>query len=207
MAEASSLRFGPLGESTVHLCVDMQVLFADDTPWHTRWMKRVLPIVTRIAERHSERTVFTRFIPPRHPDELPGSWRRFYDRWSELTLDRIDPRWLELVPRLRQLVPPASVIDKRLYSPFGEPALPQLLQQRQADALVITGAETDVCVLAAVLDAVDQGYRVVLARDAICSSSDETHDALMTLYERRFSQQIEAVDSDAILAAWPPLKV
>jgi nicotinamidase-related amidase len=203
MAETPALRFGPLGERTIHLCVDMQVLFADDTPWHTPWMKRVLPVVTRIAERHPERTVFTRFIPPRHPDELPGSWRRFYERWAELTLDRIDPRWLELVPPLQRLVPPASVIDKRLYSPFGEAALPQVLAQRQADALVITGAETDVCVLAAVLDAVDHGYRVVLARDAICSSSDETHDALMTLYERRFSQQIEAVETDVILAAWP----
>ncbi|HEX3536917.1 MAG TPA: cysteine hydrolase [Stellaceae bacterium] len=186
----------------MHLCIDMQVLFADDTPWHTPWMRRVLPVIAAIAECHPARTVFTRFVPPRSPGEMAGSWRRFYERWAELTLDRIDPCWLELVPPLRRLVPPATVIDKRLYSPFGEPALPQLLRQRQTNALVITGAETDVCVLAAVLDAVDRGYRVVLARDAICSSSDETHDALMTLYGRRFSEQIEAVDSDAILAAW-----
>jgi nicotinamidase-related amidase len=202
MAEASSLRFGPLGPRTVHLCIDMQNLFADDTPWHTPWMNRVLPIVAEIAERHAARTVFTRFIPPRHPDEMPGTWRRFYRRWAELTLDRIDPRWLELVAPLRRLVPPAAVVDKRIYSPFGEPALPLLLRSWQADTLVISGAETDVCVLGAVLDAVDHGYRVVLARDAICSSTDETHDALMTLYGRRFSEQIETVDSEVILSAW-----
>jgi nicotinamidase-related amidase len=202
MEDVSSLRFGPLGPRTVHLCIDMQNLFADDTPWHTPWMKRVLPIVAEIAGRHADRTVFTRFIPPRHLDELPGSWRRFYQRWAELTLDRIDPRWLELVPPLRRLVPPAAVIDKRRYSPFGEPALPQLLHSWQADALVVSGAETDVCVLGAVLDAVDHGYRVVLARDAICSSTDKTHDALMTLYGRRFSEQIETVDSEIVLSAW-----
>jgi nicotinamidase-related amidase len=165
-------------------------------------MKRVLPVVTRIAECHPEQTVFTRFIPARHPDELPGSWRRFYRRWAELTLERVDPRLLELVPLLRRLSPPAAVIDKRVYSPFAEPALPQLLRERHVDALVITGAETDVCVLAAVIDAVDRGYRVVLAEDAICSSSDETHDALMTLYHNRFSQQIETAEADAILKAW-----
>lgn len=52
------------------------------------------------------------------------------------------------------------------------------------------------------MDAVDHAYRVVLATDAVCSSSDETHDALMTLYRNRFGEQIETVESAAILEAW-----
>ena len=68
---------------------------------------------------------------------------------------------------------------------------------------MITGAETDVCVLATVMDAVDYGFRVVLATDALCSSSDRTHDALMTLYRNRFSEQIETAASEAIISAWP----
>ncbi len=56
--------------------------------------------------------------------------------------------------------------------------------------------------LAAVLDAVDLGYRVVLTTDALCSSSDATHDALLTLYRRRFSQQIETASSETILGCW-----
>lgn len=196
------LPFGPLTDRTVHLCVDMQNLFALETPWHTPWMGRVLPVVTRIAERHPSRTLFTRFLPPERPEQMPGSWRRYYERWRELTLERIDPPLIELVAPLAALTPPAAVIDKRVYSPFSEPQLPALLRQRGIDSLVITGAETDVCVLAAVLGAVDLGYRVVLATDALCSSSDATHDALMTLYRNRFGQQIETADSDSILAAW-----
>jgi len=202
MAQALPLPFGPLDHRTLHLCIDMQNLFALETPWHTPWMRRVLPVVTAIAERHPERTIFTRFIPARHLEEMPGSWRRFYRRWAELTLDRIDPHLLELVPPLARLAPPARVLDKRVYSPFGERAFWQALRRRRTESLVITGAETDVCVLATVMDAVDHGYRVVLATDAICSSSDETHDALLTLYRRRFSEQIEAADSETILAAW-----
>jgi len=38
--------------------------------------------------------------------------------------------------------------------------------------------------------------------DALCSSSDETHDALMTLYHNRFAEQIETAESEEILAAW-----
>ena len=40
-------------------------------------------------------------------------------------------------------------------------------------------AETDVCVLSTVLDAVNIGFRVVMVEDALCSSSDAGHDALM----------------------------
>jgi nicotinamidase-related amidase len=203
MSDASFLPCGPLSGRTTHLCIDMQRLFAEETPWHTPWMERILPVVVRIAEAHPEQTVFTRFIPPRHPDEMRGSWRRFYRRWAELTLERIDPGLLELVPPLARLVPPAAVIDKRVYSPFSEQSIWRVLRKRQSDTLVITGAETDICVLAAVLNAVDYGFRVVLATDAICSSSDSTHDALMTLYRNRFSEQIETVTSDAILGAWP----
>jgi nicotinamidase-related amidase len=65
--------------------------------------------------------------------------------------------------------------------------LPALLREREVDKLVVTGPETDVCVRATVLGAVDHGYRVVLVPDAICSSSDEGHDALLTLYHRRLS--------------------
>jgi nicotinamidase-related amidase len=196
------LRFGPLTNRTMHLCIDMQNIFAEDTPWHTPWVARVLPIVAGIARRQAERTIFTRFIPPRRAEDAPGVWRRYFDRWRDLTGDHVDPRLLELVPPLAAMVPPAMTIDKPVYSPFATPRLLGLLQHRGADSLVITGAETDVCVLAAVMDAVDHGFRVVLAADAICGSSDRTHEALMTLYSQRFSEQIEVADSETIMSCW-----
>ena len=76
------------------------------------------------------------------------------------------------------------------------------LRQREADALIVSGSETDVCVLATVLDAVDIGYRVIVVRDAICSSSDEGHEMLMRLYHTRYTEQIETANAEAILARW-----
>ena len=180
----------------------MQNLFTEATPWHTPWMARVLPAVEAVVSRFPERTVFTRFVPPAHPQDMPGAWQRYYERWSELTTSQLDPVFVELVPSLARFVPPATVVDKRVYSSFVERGLLQLLRKRRTDALIITGAETDVCVLAAVLGAVDFGYRVVLVTDAICSSSDETHDALITLYHQRFAQQIETVDTETLLRHW-----
>jgi nicotinamidase-related amidase len=202
LVKERGLRFGPLTTRSVHLCIDMQRLFAEPTAWQTPWLTRVVPVVEEIARRHAERTVFTRFIPPTTPDDVPGAWRRYYRRWQSLTLSQLDPALLELVPALARYVPPAQVIDKRFYSPFMERALPSHLCARQADAIVVSGAETDVCVLAAVLGAVDFGYRVVVAEDAICSSADATHDALLSLYQQRFSEQIEIASTEAILRDW-----
>ncbi|MFT8245717.1 cysteine hydrolase family protein [Roseomonas sp. BN140053] len=202
MPEEKHLQHGPLGENCAHLCIDMQNIFAGDTEWHTPWMERVLPFVERLAEARPERTIFTRFIPAQHPGEGEGTWGRYYERWRTMTLDALPPGSIDLVPSLARLVPPAEVVDKHVYSPWTEPGLHERLQARRIDTLVISGTETDVCVLAAVLGAVDLGYRIVLPTDALCSSSDEAHDALLTVYRGRFGQQIETVSTEEILRAW-----
>ncbi|WP_338663071.1 isochorismatase family cysteine hydrolase [Pararoseomonas sp. SCSIO 73927] len=200
--EKDGLHFGPLGPNCVHLCVDMQNLFAEGTEWHTPWMKRVLPVVKRIAEAHPAETVFTRFIPAARPGEGQGTWNRYWKRWPGMTLEALPESMVELLPDLARFVPPATMIDKTVYSPWLQPELEALLRERGTDTLVVTGAETDVCVLAAVLGAVDRGYRVIIPTDALCSSSDRTHDALLTLYRERYGQQVEAVGTDALLEAW-----
>ena len=196
------LHHGPLGTGTAHLCIDMQNLFTGGTAWHTPWLERVLPVVERIAAAHADRTVFTRFIPADRPGEGEGRWRAYWERWAEMTLDRLPRGAEDLLPPLARLVPPAEVVDKRGYSPWHGTGLHERLRARRIDTLVVTGAETDVCVLAAVLGAVERGYRVVLVTDAICSGSDRTHDALLTLYRERYGQQVETATADQVLAAW-----
>ena len=167
-------------------------------------MKRVLPKVVQIAEAHPQETIYTRFMPPEDARNMPGSWRVFYERWPEMTTARMDPKLLELVSPLCELAAAGTVVDKRFFSPFHLTDLDAQLRKRGLDTLVITGAETDMCVLAAVLDAVDLGYRVIIPVDALCSSSDEMHEAVLGLYRNRFSSQIETADTNLILARWRP---
>jgi nicotinamidase-related amidase len=191
-----------LSERSIHLCVDVQRLFTHDGPWATPWLEPTLPAIIEIAERHAARTIFTRFIPPARAEDMPGQWQRYYRQWKGVTRERLDPRLLDLVPPLDALVPPATVVDKPVYSPFHGWRLPALLRERGADTLVITGAETDVCVLATVLGAIDHGYRVVVVTDAMCSSSDHGHEALLDLYRQRFTEQVSTARVEEVLDAW-----
>jgi nicotinamidase-related amidase len=193
----------PIEQNAVHLCIDMQRLLSPDGPWPTPWMEAALERAVRLVEPRPARTVFTRFVPPRTPEDMPGAWRRYFEKWRGVTREFIDPTLLELVPPLASFVPPASVVDKGRYSAFVASPLQPVLKELGTTTLVVSGAETDICVLATVLNAVDLGYRVVVAADAICSSVDSTHDALMTLYGRRFAEQIELADTETILGSWP----
>jgi nicotinamidase-related amidase len=180
----------------------MQRLFAEDGPWPTPWMHRVLPVVEEIAGRFPERTIFTRFITPEHPADMPGLWQRYYANWPQTTREHLPREMLDLLPELTRFVPPAVVIDKTRYSAFSSPELLPLLHHRGANGLILTGSETDVCVLSTVMSAVDLGYRVILVRDAVCSSSDAGHDALLSLYHRRYSEQVETADAQDVLSHW-----
>ena len=121
----------PLTERSVHLCVDMQRIFSVEGPWPMPWMDRVLPVAAALA-KYPDRTVFTRFIPPERPDQMPGMCRRYYTRWRDATREVLDPRLLELMPPLAALSP-RDGYRKTRYSAFAEPWLIEHLRQREAD--------------------------------------------------------------------------
>ena len=191
-----------LGPNCLHVCVDMQKLFGAGSPWMIPWSGAILPAVAEIAGRHAARTLFTRFIPARRAADAPGVWARYYERWQQLTLDQEGAKLIDLLPPLAELVPPARVLDKHVYSPWTEGKLDAALQGLPIDTLIVTGGETDVCVLATVMGGVDRGYRMILVSDALCSSTDDQHDALMNLYRERFNEQLEVTTAAEILSRW-----
>jgi hypothetical protein len=84
----------------------------------------------------------------------------------------------------REALPRNHVQTK--FSGFAEPQLLSHLQARDADGLVITGSETDVCVLGTVLTA---------------SSLYETRFVVLPT-KVRFSEQIGTANADEIIDAW-----
>jgi nicotinamidase-related amidase len=191
-------------ENAIHLCIDMQQIFANGGIWETPWMERVLPTIADIAARYPARTVFTRFITPHSPEEAQGQWRPYFERWKVATRQSLGGRQLDLVPELARYVPPAIVVNKSTYSAFFRSPLANLLLEKEVHTIIVTGAETDVCVLSTVLDAVNIGFCVLIVEDALCSASDAGHDALMTMYRLRFTEQIDLVKAEQLPEVWRP---
>lgn len=58
-------------------------------------------------------------------------------------------------PELARPAPTAEFTDETVYSPWLETGLDARLRAREVGTLTVTAAETDVCVLAAILGGVD----------------------------------------------------
>ncbi len=192
----------PIGRDAVHVVVDMQDLFAARTVWHTPSMPVIIPAILRLVTHCSERTIFTRFMTPRTADETSGAWRTYYRRWTHVTTSHMDPAMLDVMSEFRPFIPPARVIDKTTYSAFESDLFVSLLDTMACRTLIMTGVETDVCVLATVMTAVDRGYRVIIAEDAVTSSNDDAARAMLDLVYRRFEDQIEIAGAADIIASW-----
>ena len=54
----------PIGPDAVHVCIDIQRLFAEKTDWFTASIPAILPAIIRLTEHAPARTVFTRFTTP-----------------------------------------------------------------------------------------------------------------------------------------------
>ena len=196
----------PLSPNTLHIVIDMQRLFAEHTEWHTPPLMQILPNVTLLAQASGARTVYARFITPANPGAAPRQWQAYYRRWASVTTDQMDPALFDLVAPLADLARSGHTIDKPTFSLFGTAEFADLLTRLGTDTLIFTGVETDMCVLASVLPAVDLGLRVIIVTDAVGSSDQAAHDATITHLLPRLSDQIELTDTATILTALGALK-
>ena len=74
------------------------------------------------------------------------------------------------LPRFASKLPPDQFyIPKTGFSVFAEPAFRTALAQKHRETLIFCGIESHVCVLQSVFDALDKGFKVCLAADAVTS--------------------------------------
>jgi nicotinamidase-related amidase len=53
-----------------------------------------------------------------------------------------------------------------------------------------------------VLGAADLGYRTILVRDAVCSSSDKAHDSMLRLFAERYGRHVEIATAAELREVW-----
>lgn len=190
----------PARAETAHLVIDMQRLFDEETVWHTPALRPLLPNVTALCRACAGRNVFARFTVPETADHAQGQWQVYYRRWSMLVGEVLDPGLIDLVEDLAPHAAQERLVDKPTYSPFKVPGFAEGLWRDGIRHVLFSGVETDVCVLAGIFDAVDMGFGVTVATDAVASSDMASHQAVLDHVLPRMPDQIRLLSTAEILA-------
>jgi nicotinamidase-related amidase len=193
----------PITADALHLVIDMQRLFVEHPDWRVPDLMAIVPAILSLVRAHRQRTLFTRFVTPAAPEDAAGQWQSYYRHWRSVTLERMNPALLDLVPELAAHAAPDRILDKRSHGGFEAPEFAARLAGERASTLVLSGVETEVCVLALAFAATDRGYRAVIVSDAVTSSSPQGHRAALSAVFPRLDQQIEIATAAEVLAAWP----
>jgi nicotinamidase-related amidase len=199
---------------TALLIVDMQRAFLE--PGEAMEVPPARDIVPRIQELLSifrEKAlpaVFTRFtyssaapllvgeLHPEHKPAPPGAPRGFGLPSSSCLVGEDNVRIVsELEPR-----PDELVVDKRYYDGFNGTALDSALRVRGVTTLVITGAMTDICVLATVVGGFNREYRMIVVEDGVATLWPEIQRATLDIIRRAFARVVSAKEIADELAAW-----
>src|SRR5438034_5186891 len=191
-----------IGADAVHVVIDMQRLFAEDTGWCVPTLDAILPNIHRLIDHRPKRSLYTRFVTPPGVGDARGIWQKFYRNWPQVTQEKISPELLDLVPSLADKAPHRAQIDKDGFSAYTGKGFAAALERLGCGLLILSGVESDVCVLATALEAVDRGLRVVIASDAVTSRSLPANRAALEHVLPRFEHLIDLAATDSILEAW-----
>jgi nicotinamidase-related amidase len=129
------------------------------------------------------------------------------DLYPNVQEQTIGSRWTELADGL-EVEPGDYVLPKKRYGAFSGNDLAFLLRNLGVETLVLTGVETEICVLATAFHAFNEDYRVVVVSDATKGLEPECEQAALRIVEREVgwvasaSEVIAALEADrAAMAA------
>jgi nicotinamidase-related amidase len=100
-------------------------------------------------------------------------------RFHELNVEPVPDDWWVIRPR-----PEDYTVTKKRYSAFYGTDLEILLRQLGTETIVLTGIDTDVCVLSTGWDSVNRDFLTFTLRDCTHCSSEEDKSAALRIIDR-----------------------
>jgi maleamate amidohydrolase len=125
--------------------------------------------------------------------------RAFIAKAPALTIMAPGSRWSQIDERI---APRADepVLMKLFASAFFGTALQPMLTAAGVDTLIVTGASTSGCVRATVVDGVQHGLAVLVAREAVADRSPGAHEASLTDIDAKYGDVVSVDEAIRVLS-------
>jgi nicotinamidase-related amidase len=150
----------------------------------------IIPALSRLLDRARARGVpvvyIVHQIRPDGSDARSPFWQEAEnvgDLYPNVREQIVGSRWTQIASGLEP-VKGDHVLPKKRYGAFSGNDLAFLLSNLGVETLIVTGVETEICVLATAYHGFNEDYRVVVARDGTAGLDDELADASLRIVAR-----------------------
>ena len=111
------IKFGKIERETIHLCIDMQRIFLEPSPWFCPQGIEILEPILALIRHQPYNSWFSQFMTPNNSSEMENSWERYYEYWKPLTQDHLEKGMLDIHQGLFQESSTPQIFEK--FSRFG----------------------------------------------------------------------------------------
>lgn len=191
-----------LGERPAIVVVDMSLAFtAEDGPLRCDLSDTIEAIAGLLesARAHDVPVIFTTVA---YGDRERVSAKAMLKKMPAALEIEPGSRWVEIDPALgpREDEP---VITKVFPSAFFGTTLASWLKGADRDSLIVTGASTSGCVRATTVDAVSNGFHVVVPREAVGDRFTDAHEQSLADIDLKYADVLPLADVRAWLERLP----
>lgn len=179
---------------TAHLIIDMQNGFMEQgAPVEVPMARDIVPQINAISRAMRKAGGLNIFLRYTTPADWEHDWTVFWQRMGVAAAGHREAftpgaHGHELSADL-DLAEGDLVVDKHRFSGFfpGTSKLPEVLREHAIDTVIISGTLTNCCCESTARDAMQAGYRVIMAADANAALSDQAHAASLHILAMVFA--------------------
>lgn len=175
------------------LVIDMQNVYLPGEEWGCPSAPSAVHNICRLLDVDAvKHTVFTRFVPP-NPEI--GTWKDYNIANADINASEY---LNDIVEDLKPYLAKYPLYDKSTYTSCRVPEVTEIM--KTADRIVLTGVVADCCVLATMMEAIDNGYKVVYLMDCVAGSTIENEEAVKRIAETLSPVQTLVMSSEEYLS-------
>jgi maleamate amidohydrolase len=190
------------GQRPALLVIDVNVGFTDPASPLVCELEDVVAAIRRLLDEFRRAQLPVVYTTVAYDDGDKVAAAAFIDKIPALLTLEAGSRWVEIDPRIAPL-PSEPVLNKLFASAFFGTSLQSLLAAHDCDSVLVTGASTSGCVRATAVDVLQNGYRLVIPREAVGDRNSAAHEQALYDVDAKYGDVVSLEEALEWLASVP----
>ncbi|MDX6437986.1 MAG: maleamate amidohydrolase [Gaiellaceae bacterium] len=188
------------GRRPALLVIDMSLGFTSPDSPLVCDLHGVVEAIRRLLEAARAKGLPVVFTTVSYGEGEKAVAKAFIDKVPILLTLAEGSRFTEIDPRIAPR-PEEPVLNKLFASAFFGTSFQSLLAAHDCDSVIVTGASTSGCVRATAVDVLQNGYRLMIPREAVGDRNEAAHDQALYDVDAKYGDVVSLDEALAVIEA------